>query len=166
MELWRVRKEYRQLAVKLRKAVGSQPVVVSGAEADVLLVLCNGERLETELAVLNHTRRSARARLRRMRVLLENAGVLKDHVTSALVRRSDTVAALELDAALTNRGCSEVATVLKQVRGELEHLERRIEEVAARLERLSSTSRVLLARLLGALNLTGYVHTPPEWPVR
>lgn len=166
MELWRVRKEYRQLAVKLRKAVEVQPAVVAGAEAEVLLVLCSGERLETELAVLNHARRSARARLRRMRLLLEGAGVLKDHVTSALVRRSDTVAALELHDALSRRGFQEVAAVLQQVRGELEHLERRIDDVTLRLGRLSTLSRTLLERLLGALNLTGYAYTPPEWPAR
>lgn len=166
MELWRVRKEYRQLAVKLRKAVSAQPVVVNDAESEVLLVLCNGERLETELAVLNHARRSARARLRRMRVLLEGAGILKDHVTSALVRRLDSIAGLELHAVLSRRGMHEVAAMLQQIRGELEHLDRRITEVAGRLERLSTLSRSLFERLMGTLNITGYAQTPPEWPVR
>lgn len=166
MELWRVRKEYRQLAVKLRKAIAAQPEVVSQAEASVLLVLCNGERLETELAVLNHTRRSALARLRRMRVLIEGTGMLKDHVASALVRRVDLIAALELNAALKLRGFSEVAALLAQVRGEIAHLEKRINEVATRLARLSELSRTLLSQLLGTLNTTGHAYTPPEWPVR
>lgn len=166
MELWRVRKEYRQLAVKLRKAAETQPVVVNDAEVQVLLVLCNGERLETELAVLNHTRRSARARLRRMRVLLEGAGILKDHVTTALVRKNDAVAALELHAALTNRGFPEVAAMLEQVRSEIAHLNRRISDVTVRFDRLSAVVNELLERLFGTLNLTNYAMTPPEWPLR
>lgn len=148
MELWRVRKEYRQLAVKLRKAPGEQSPAVNEAESFLLLVLCNGERLETELAVLRHARRSARARLRRLRVWLEGAGILKRHVTNALVRKVDELASHELHARLLERGFGELAAVLSHVLREVQHLDRRIEDTRVRLERLSDSSRQMYERLL------------------
>lgn len=147
MELWRVRKEYRQLAVRLRRSL-ARVVTVDLAEEHVLVMLGMGDRLETELSVLRHARRSARARLRRLRGWLEGAGVLKN-LPPTLSRRPDELAIAELAYVLGERGFHEAAALISHLRRELLHLDGRIADTRERLQRLSDNSRELFERLRG-----------------
>ncbi len=147
MELWRVRKEYRQLAVRLRRSL-AQVTLVDLAEEHVLVMLGLGDRLETELSVLRSARRSARARLRRLRGWLESSGVLK-HLPPSLSRRPDELAVAEFAHVLAERGFHEAAALVSHLRRELLHLDGRIDDTRERLQRLSDNSRELFERLRG-----------------
>lgn len=147
MELWRVRKAYRQLAVRLRRSPIAMTDVEQQAEIAVVQMLSEGDRIETELAVLRHTRRSARARLRRLRERLEGMGVLKTRPPS-LVRRPDELAAQELHGTLLDGGWHDLASIVVHVQREVLHLDRRIDDTRTRLQRLNDTARALFDHLV------------------
>lgn len=144
MELWQVRKEYRLLAMRLRRRKGAVAAHVELAEEQVLsaLVLC--DRFEVELCVLKLARRCARARLRRLRRWVESSGLYRA-MPRPLSRREDEPAADELARGLERKGIE--PHYLRQLLAELSHLDRRLEDSRERLERMTEHGVRALERL-------------------
>lgn len=134
MELWQVRKEYRLVAMKLRRGAEPLDAHLEHAEEQVLsaLVLC--DRFETEMCVLKLARRCARARLRRVRHWVECSGIFK-LIRPSLARKEDESAADELLKVLEKKGRE--TNYLRQLLDELTHLERRLDETRERLARVT-----------------------------
>jgi hypothetical protein len=159
MELWRLKKRYRALAVRLRRAK-SRSLAVLKAEELVLVALWLGDRVETELAVVRCAKRAARGRLRRLRVWLDNAGLLAD-APLHLVRPDDLAALEHFDEHLTLLGATEATGALQQLRGELRHLEGRITDVGVRLERVAELVAQHLEHLEACVR-AGVERLPPS----
>ncbi len=135
MELWQVRKAYRQAAMRLRRCKEPLGGDLERVEEQVLSVLVLCDRYETELAVLKLARRCSRARLRRLRHWVECSGFLK-LLPRPLARKDDEVAADELVRTLEKGGRE--TSYLRQLLDELMHLDRRLEETRERLGRLTA----------------------------
>ena len=152
MELWQVRKEYRQVAMKLRRAKEPIDAHLEHVEEQVLeaLVLC--DRFETELCVLKLARRCARARLKRVRRWVECSGIFKS-IPPGLSRKEDEPAADELVKALERKGRE--TNYLRQLLEELAHLERRLQDTRDRLERLTVQGVKSLHLLFTHLRIRG-----------
>jgi len=134
MELWQVRKEYRQVAMKLRRAKEPIDLHLEHVEEQVLSLLVLVDRLETELCVLKLARRCGRARLRRLRHWVESSGIFKS-IPLSLTRKDDQPAADELIKALERKGLQ--THYLRQLLDELAHLDRRLDETRERLTRMT-----------------------------
>lgn len=144
MELWQVRKEYRLLAMRLRRRKGLVAPHVELAEEQVLsaLVLC--DRFEVELCVLKLARRCARARLKRLRRWVESSGLYRT-MPRPLSRREDEPAADELAKGLEKKGIE--PHYVRQLLAELIHLDRRLFESRERLERMTALGIAALEQL-------------------
>src|SRR3990167_7082296 len=103
MELWQVRKEYRQLAMRLRRRKEPLGFDLELVEERVLAALVLCDRFETELCVLRLARRCARARLRRVRNWVEGSGIFQS-IPPTLARKDDEPAADDLVRALEKKG--------------------------------------------------------------
>ncbi len=134
MELWQVRKEYRMVAMKLRRDKEPLDPHLEHVEEQVLTALVLCDRFETELCVLKLARRCARARLRRVRHWVECSGIFKS-IPPALLRKEDEPAADELVVALNRKGRE--TNYLRQLLDELTHLDRRLLDTRERLERMT-----------------------------
>ena len=132
MELWQVRREYRLLAMRLRRRKGLVATHVELVEEQVLSALVRCDRFEVELCVLKLAKRCARARLRRLRRWVESSGLYRT-MPRPLSRREDEPAADELAKGLERKGIE--PHYLRQLLAELSHLDRRLEESRERLER-------------------------------
>ncbi len=138
MELWQVKRRYRLLAVRLRRLKTTATEVLQ-AEEQVLVALLQGDRLETELAVLRMARRCTKARLRRMQVWLGGT-VLLLHTPMPLVLGDEGEALDFYEAQLGRVGAAQAVHVAQQLRRELSHLDARQDEVKGRLQRLGSVA--------------------------
>lgn len=136
MELWKVRKAYRQLAFRLRTRRAPMDGSLENVEERVVVALVLCDRTETELCVLRLARRCAWARLKRMRKWVEHAGLMKDS-PARLARKKDEDTLEDLERELARRGLE--SGHLRQVLDELAHLERRLTETRARLSRLTDS---------------------------
>ncbi len=152
MELWQVRKEYRQIAMRLRRRREPIDGHLEEVEEQVLsaLVLC--DRYETELCVLRLARRCARARLRRLRHWVESSGLFKS-VPATLARRDDEPAADELVRTLEKKGRQ--TSYLRQILDELAHLDRRLDDTRERLVRVTAQGVRSLQLLFTHLRVRG-----------
>lgn len=148
MELWKVRKEYRRAAMSLRRRPRPLEPHLVQMEEQVLISLVLCDRYETEVSVLRLARRCARARLRRLRHWVENAGIFKS-APRPLARKADEPAADELARGLEQLGRE--SGYVRQVLDEVAHLERRFGETHERLLRVTATSVEGLQLLLGYL---------------
>lgn len=137
MELWQVKKEYRQIAAGLRRRKQPIDVYLEQVEEQVLTTIALGDRYETELAVLKLARRCSRARLRRLRQWVEHSGIMRS-VPRPLARKQDEAAADDLIRALERKGRE--ASALRQLLVELAHLDRRLEDTRSRLEQMTTLS--------------------------
>ena len=148
MELWKVRKEYRRAAMSLRRRPPPLEPHLVQMEEQVLISLVLCDRSETELSVLRLARRCARARLRRLRHWVENAGIFKS-AQRPLARKADEAAADELARGLEELGRE--SSYVRQLLDEVAHLDRRFDEARERLVRLTATSAEGLLLLLSYL---------------
>jgi hypothetical protein len=137
MELWKAQREYRLLATRLRKSAPAGDVLQ--AEEQVLVSLGTGEKLTTELGVLRAALRSTGSRMRKLRQSLGNSG-LKHRLGRVLEPSA-------LSEALAAQGFYALATLVSGVEHELQHFERRISEVQARITRQESLAEEALVRL-------------------
>jgi DNA repair exonuclease SbcCD ATPase subunit len=135
MELWQVRKEYRQLAMRLRRRREPLDEHLEQIEEQVLSALASCDRYETEVAVLKLAMKCARGRLRRLRHWVECSGLLKS-VPLSLARKDDEPAADDLVRTLQRKGRE--TSYLRQLLDELSHLERRLMESRERLSRMTT----------------------------
>lgn len=147
MELWQVKKRYRQVAAKLKRRAVSIETGVQYLEAQVLLTLGLCDRAETELSVLRMARRCAKARLRRLRQWVENAALLKSSPLRLVVHKEDELAAEELERALVRSGANETAQLFRQLRHELAALDERMTEAKMRLNRTAALAAEKLNQL-------------------
>lgn len=145
MELWQVRKRFRALGLRLRKLKGRAPAL-QHAEEQVLVALCLGERLETELSVLRFARRCTEARMRRLRLWLEGTGMLMREGLP-LIRRDDLGALADFEALLASMGASDAAAMARQSLVELQSFDARIEDVRVRIARVGVVADQHLAHL-------------------
>lgn len=145
MELWQVRKEYRQLAFRLRTRRAPMDRYFENVEERVVVALALCDRTETELCVLRLARRCAHARMRRLRTWVENAGLMKDS-PPRLARKKDEETLEELERDLARRGLE--SSYLRQALDELAHLERRLDDTRARLGRLTTLAGTCLQLLI------------------
>lgn len=145
MDLWQVRKRYRQLGVRLRRVEGNG--LLKQAEEEVVAALLLADRLETELAVLRFARKCAQGRLGRVRAWLEHTALLKD-APCTLFERPD-----EPELFLAKLGAQSLAGVLGQLQLELRSLDRRARETRDRLLRLAESAAAHFARLDAQLRL-------------
>ena len=150
MELWQVRKEYRLLAMRLRRRKGGVAAHVELAEEQVLSALVQCDRYEVELCVLKLAKKCARAHLRRMRRWVESAGLYRT-MPRPLTRREDEVAADELAKGLERKGIE--PHYLKQLLAELSHLDRRLADSKERLDRTLEQGVRSLAQLFELMGL-------------
>ena len=133
MELWQVRRDYRQVAVGLRKRREPMDLYLENLEERILVALALCDRFETEISVLRLAVRCGKARLRRLRRWVESAGLMKDTPLS-LGRKTDAAALEEMERGLAQR-CRE-STFVRQALEEVAYLEHRLEDTRARLARL------------------------------
>ena len=145
MELWQVRKRFKALGLRLRKRKGRAPALQQ-AEEQVLVALCLGERLETELSVLRFARRCTEARMRRLRLWFENTGLLAREGLP-LIRRDDLGALTDFEAVLSARGASDAAAMARQSLAEVQSFDARIEDVRVRIARVGVVADQHLAHL-------------------
>ncbi|MDP1822164.1 MAG: hypothetical protein Q8L48_02950 [Archangium sp.] len=145
MELWQVRREYRLVAMSLRRRKEPPDVYLEGVEEQVLSALLLCDRFHTELGVLRLAKRCALARLKRVLRWVESAGLARS-IPRALTRKDDAAAAAELARALERKGRD--ASHLRQLLDELAHLDRRLEEARARISRMTTLSEEGLQLLL------------------
>lgn len=135
MELWQVRKQYRQVAMRLRRSKAPLDEHLERIEEQVLTALAQCDRYETELAVLRLALRCSRARLRRLRNWVECSGLLRA-LTFSLARKDDEPAADELVDVLEKKGRE--TNHLRQLLDELAHLQRRLVDTKDRLARMTA----------------------------
>lgn len=145
MELWQVRKGYRQLAFRLRSRRAPMNTELERVEERVVVALALCDRTETELCVLRLARRCAWARMKRLRTWVENAGLMKDSPTR-LARKKDEDTLEDLERDLLRRGFD--SAYVRQVLDEVAHLDRRMDETRARLARLVSLAATCLQLLI------------------
>lgn len=150
MELWQVKKEYRQVAAALRRRKQPMDVDLEQIEEQVLTTVALCDRYETELAVLRLARRCARARLGRLRRWVERAGLMKS-VPRPLARKQDEPAVEDLIRALERKGRQ--ARPLRQLLDELTYLDGRLEETRGRLARTALQGASHLELLLTHLRV-------------
>ncbi|MFZ5440580.1 MAG: hypothetical protein ACOZQL_11265 [Myxococcota bacterium] len=132
MDLWQVRKRYRQLAARLRRVEGNG--LLREAEQEVVESLLIADRLETELAVLRFTKKCALGRLGRVRAWLEHTSLLKE-APDSLFDAPD-----EPELFLSSLGAAGLASLLGQLQLELKVLEHRSRELQQRLTRLGEVA--------------------------
>jgi hypothetical protein len=152
MELWQVRKQYRQVAMRLRRSKAPLDEHLERVEEQVITALAQCDRYETELAVLRLALRCSKARLRRMRNWLECSGLLRA-MSPSLVRKDDEPAADELVVVLEKRGRE--TNYLRQLLDELAHLQRRLTETKERLGRMTQEGTKSLQLLFTHLRVRG-----------
>jgi hypothetical protein len=145
MELWQVRKVYRQVAFRLRSKRAPMNHDLERVEERVVVTLALCDRTETELCVLRLARRCAYARLKRLRTWVENAGLMKDS-PARLARKKDEDTLEDLERDLLRRGLE--SAYLRQALDEVAHLDRRMEETRARLARIIALAATCLQLLL------------------
>ena len=152
MELWQVRKEYRQVAMRLRRRTEPLDGHLEHVEEQVLTALLLCDRYETELCVLKLAKRCARARLRRLRHWLESSAILKS-MPHPLTRKEDEPAADELVRTLERKGRE--TNSLRQLLDELTHLDRRLADTRERLGRMTAQGVRSLQLLFTHLRVRG-----------
>lgn len=152
MELWQVRKGYRQVAMRLRRRKEPLDPHLERVEEQMLSLMVMCDRYETELAVLKLARRCSRARLKRLRHWVECSGFLK-LLPRPLARRDDVLAADELVRTLERTGRE--TSYLRQLLDELAHLDRRLEDTRERLVRLTAEGMRSLQLLFTHLRVRG-----------
>lgn len=145
MELWQVWREYRLVAMSLRRRKAPPDVYLDEVEEQVLSALLLCDRFHTEVGVLRLAKRCGLARLKRVRRWVESAGLART-IPRALTRRDDAAAAEELMRALERKGRD--ASHLRQLLDELAHLDRRLEDARARIARMTALSEEALQLLL------------------
>ena len=145
MELWQVKKGYRQLAFRLRSRRAPMSHDLELVEERVVVALALCDRTETELCVLRLARRCAYARLKRLRTWIENAGLMKDS-PARLARKKDEDTLEDLERDLVRRGLE--SAYLRQALDEVAHLDRRMDETRARLARITSLAVTCLQLLI------------------
>lgn len=132
MDLWQVRRRYRQLGARLRRVEGNGPL--KQAEEVVVASLLLADRLETELAVLRFARKCAQGRLGRVQAWLEHTALLKD------APRAVFNVAEEAELFLAKLGADSLAAALGQLQLELRTLDHRVSELHARITRLGEVA--------------------------
>lgn len=153
LELWQVRKQYRQVAMRLRRSKGPLDEHLERIEDQVLTALAQCDRYETELAVLRLALRCSRARLRRLRNWVECSGLLRALSVTSLVRKDDEPAVDELACVLEKKGRE--TGHLRQLLDELAHLQRRLTETKDRLSRMTAEGTRSLQLLFTHLRVRG-----------
>ncbi len=150
MDLWRARKRYRQLGLRLRRSK-TRSEALRRAEEQVIVALLLGDRLETERSVLRFARRCAQARLRRLRAWVEGAGLLAE-ASVPLVRRGDEAAVEDLRRVLGGLGAVDAAAAAHQLLVELSLLDARLADTQARINRVGVVAGQHLEQLLSYLH--------------
>lgn len=130
MELFQLRRLYRDLAASLRRRKKLEEPSFDALEAQVLDALLRCDRHQTELAMLKATRRCLRGSVTRQRRWLARAAFVR-RLSPTLARQTNEAAVAELARLLEARGYP--AAVLQRTLSELTLVDRRLEETQARL---------------------------------
>jgi hypothetical protein len=153
MELWQVRKRFKPLRSRVRR-LRRRSLAVQQAEEQVIVALCLGERLETELSVLHFTQRCAEARLKRMRLWLEGASMMMKS-PSPLVAPEHREAVERLEVRLSAVGAHDAAATARQLLSELQSLTARLDDVRLRAGRVTQLALEHLEQLERSLQAGG-----------
>lgn len=141
MELFQMRRLYRDLAASLRRQRRLEEPALDALEAQVLDALLRCDRHQTELSMLRATQRCLQGFVTRQRRWLGRAAFVR-RLSPTLARQSNEAAVAELTRLLETRGFP--ATALRRTLSELAVVEQRLEEAQGRLHH---------ALLAGALHL-------------